>query len=121
MKDLQDLVIEAIENLNSEQMMELNNRYCAENNYPDIIYHNDDEFLNEYFTCADLARSISYGSYSYNDSYAQINGQGNLDSYDYLDSEVLVDRVGVIADYIIENEDLFCDLINLQDLKEDDE
>lgn len=104
MKDLQTLVIEAIESMDSSDLMSLSNTYCDAHSYDDHIYNNDDDFLNERFSdVVSAVRAISYGDYHYNHKYAQINGQANLDSYDEVTTDMLVDRVEVIAAYAIDN------------------
>ena len=47
------------------------------------FYENDEEFLNEYFKePAEAIRATFYGDYRYADKYVQINGEGNLDSFE---------------------------------------
>lgn len=115
-------IIELLENCDSNEIMQVNNVYCQHNNYPDDeIYNNDEEFFDTFFQKSiDAVRAVSYGSYNYSHDYVSFNGNGNLDSYDYLDTNNLVDTVVRVATHIAENEELYS-FLDLSDIDEEDD
>lgn len=118
----QDQIIELLETLDSDEIMQVNNIYCQENNYPDDeIYYNDEEFFSMFFldNVIEAVRVVSYGNYNYHHKYVSFNGNGNLDSYDYLDTNNLVDTVVRVATHIAENEELY-DFLDLSGIDDED-
>ncbi len=115
-------IIELLENCDSNEIMEVNNVYCQHNNYPDDeIYLNDEEFFNTFFSnVIDAVKAVTYGKYNFHHKYVAFNGQGNLDCYDYLDTNNLVDSVHKVAEHIAENEELYY-FLDLSDIEEQDE
>lgn len=122
MKNLNELVIEAIENLSSTEIKELNNAYCEANSYhDDLIYDNDDEFFEMNFSdTMSAVRAVSYGGYNYGHKYVQINGQGNLDSFSELDEDNLSNSVSTVAEWAIENQHQL-DMFDWDELNESEE
>ena len=58
------------------------------------VWENDDDFFNTFFSGdpMEVARSISFGDYNYNDEYVTFNGYRNLVSYtEYQVEELLKD------------------------------
>lgn len=98
-------IIDAIKEMNSEQIFELNNKFCEIEKYDnDYYYINDDYFLNEMFTeKIDVARAVQYGDYNIHHEFVKFDGYGNLESTDFLDWEDLPDTLENIAECIVEN------------------
>lgn len=99
-------IISIIEEMEYSELIQLNNEYCESiNAMDDQIYENDEDFLNTFFyNNADaLARAISYGDYRYQDNYVRFNGYGNLETFNHLCADDLIELVPTIAAYIIEN------------------
>ena len=107
-------IMETLEGMNTKELVEIHNKYCdAYNDMDNIIYENDDYFLETYFMerPADLARSIQYGDYRYSDDYVQFNGYGNLDSFNYTDGHVfLSDIANYVADLDEDEQEDFLDI-----------
>jgi hypothetical protein len=97
-------VIKAINEMDCTELVMLNNEYCESINGMDsMIYSNDDNFLEDYFNSkSDLARAISYGDYRYMDNWVTFNGYGNLESFNYMDTDKLCELVEVMAEYIVD-------------------
>lgn len=104
-KNTIETIINVINEMDSNELIQLNNEYCeAINGMDSCIYSNDDDFLEDYFNSkSDLARAIFYGDYRYMDNYVVFNGYGNLESFQYMDTDKLCELVSVIAEYIAEN------------------
>jgi hypothetical protein len=100
-----DAIIEEINSFSSEDMIELNNTYCDDQNYPDDrIYQNDDSFLDENFSSVtDAVRAVSYGEYKYSDKYVKFNGYGNLESFSYVTESDLCEDVATVAERVADN------------------
>ena len=107
-------IMETLEGMNTRELVEIHNKYCeAYNDMDNIIYENDDYFLETYFMerPAELARSIQYGDYRYSDDYVQFNGYGNLDSFDYTDGHIfLSDIANYVADLDEDEQEDFLDV-----------
>jgi len=118
MKTLQDLVIDAINDLNSDELIELNNTYCQENSIESEVYANDEDFFDVYFSGKpmEVARAISYGEYHYSHDNVQFNGYGNLESFNGFTVDQLCELPSVIALHVIENPDLY-DMIDIEELE----
>ena len=65
------------------ELVELWNDYCeATGMDSDIIYYNDEEFLDTMFASpAEAVRASFFGDYNWGDTYVVFNGYGNLQSY----------------------------------------
>lgn len=111
-------ITEAIENMDSRDLIGVNNQYCQDCNIESEIFDNDEEFLNTYFKDADSAvRAVSYGEYQYSHNYVRFNGYGNLESMHTVGTSDLCELVSVIAEHIAEN---FSDYESYFDFGEDD-
>ena len=107
-------IMETLEGMNTKELVEIHNKYCdAYNDMDNVIYENDDYFLETYFMerPAELARSIQYGDYRYSDDYVQFDGYGNLDSFNYTDGHVfLSDIANYVADLDEDEQEDFLDV-----------
>lgn len=102
-------LIDLIQEMNKPDAISLHNDYCYEtSNFDDEIF--DIDRLEEICDGRDawwLACRIFYGDFNPNYDYLKFNGYGNLQSIatynvlDYIDESE-------IADYIIENDEDFC-------------
>lgn len=74
---------EYVESLAESELVDLWNEYCNEcYMYDDIIYVNDEYFLDDNFTSpSDAVRACLYGDYTYTDPWVVFDGYGNLQSY----------------------------------------
>ena len=100
----------AIEEMDSSQIMELNNRLCDNLGYSDnFIYTNDEEFL-EMFDKVNLVQRVCFGDYNYNHDFVWFDGYGNFESHNFLDSDNLPDRLENMVDEIYDNFDSYADL-----------
>ena len=101
-------IIETLESLSSSKLMQVNNRYCDANGYNDTIYYNNSDELNSLFNSpSDALRAASYGNYNYANSYFRLNGYGNLESFQTVEPNDLVDTPANIAEHILENPELY--------------
>lgn len=69
-----------------EDWVSLHNEYCSDLNYSDDeIYHNDEEFLNTFFSgrINEAVRAVFYGDFRYMDKYVKFDGYGNLETTNY--------------------------------------
>lgn len=112
-------IIEEINCFDSDQLVQLNNTYCDEQNYPDDeIYSNDANFFSEHFSdTMEAVRAVSYGDYNYTHDWVVLNGYGNLVSMDSVGTDDLCESVDIIAEHVAEN---FSSYDHLFDIDEDD-
>lgn len=106
---------EQIENMTEGQLVELNNRYCEEFGYHDNeIFVNDEEFYDTFYLNKpmELARACFYGDYNFRHEYITFNGYGNLETFDTMTVDHLVDSLETMAEQIDERFEEFSDLIN---------
>lgn len=106
-------IIEAIENMSANELVNLNNLYCQEFGYDDNeIFDNDEEFFNMFFEGKpmEVARATFYGNYNFSHDFVKFNGYGNLESIQYMSTDMLVDSIEVMAQSIEENFEAFEDL-----------
>jgi len=111
-------IIEQIDNLNESDLVNLNNRFCCEANYNDSeIYNNDEEFFNMMLgnNPMSAARAVFYGDYDYSCEYVKFNGYGNLESIRFMTTDELADTVENIAEFAIENQHEFKDLLDFSE------
>jgi hypothetical protein len=109
-------IIEEIDSFNTGQLVQLNNIYCDGAGYPDDqIYSNDANFFADYFSgnIMEAVRAVSYGDYTYTHDWVRINGYGNLETMQYLDSGDLCESVDTIAEHVAENFSDYDYLFNL--------
>lgn len=112
-------IIEEINCFDSDQLVQLNNTYCDEQNYPDDqIYSNDANFFADYFSdTMEAVRAVSYGDYNYTHDWVTFNGYGNLVTMDRVDTDDLCENIEIIAEHVAEN---FSSYDYLFDIDEDD-
>lgn len=106
---------EQIENMTEGQLIELNNRYCQEFGYHDNeIYDNDEEFFNMFYEGKpmEVARACFYGDYNFSHAYVTFNGYRNLETFDTMTVDRLVDSLETMAEQIDERFEEFSDLFN---------
>ncbi len=99
-------IIAAIENMSSEELMNLNNMFCDVMSYhDDNIFYNDEEFFNMCFgnKPIEAARAAAHGDYNFHHDYVKFNGYGNLESFNFIGVENLPDIIDIIVDAIEEN------------------
>ena len=121
---LEEKVMEAIENLSSDEAVSLWNEYCSEDGRMDDYIYSMNEFdeIMGNMTPLDVARTCYYGEFCPADDYFWFNGYANLESSDFPSMD---DKspfyVKELATWIIKNENaLYCDEIQ-EILDEDDE
>ena len=78
-----DFIINYLINLKDDELLDLWNDYCSEENMDDYIYYNDEDFFEEYFinNVDEAVRAVCYGDYRYRDTYVIFNGYANLESF----------------------------------------
>lgn len=105
-------ITELILEMNSNEILELNNRFCEIAHYhDDFIYCNDEDFFETWGASGyEVARSTFYGNYNFSHDFVRFDGYGNLESLSYLDSNCLPDLVDNIAEFIQDNFEDFEDL-----------
>lgn len=83
MMTYEEFLTDLIEDLTSEELLQLHNEWASETGcYDQYIYENNEYSLNELFSSKiELIRAIQYGEYSINDEYFSIDVYGNLESY----------------------------------------
>ena len=105
-----DFIIDYLINLKDDELLDLWNRYCYEENMDDCIYYNDEYFFEEYFAnnVTGAVRVVCYGDYRYRDQYVVFDGYGNLESFDehFLDNYIYIsDLASYLEDnHFLENE-----------------
>ena len=93
-------------------LLQAYSEYASNNGY-DSVYDNDDESINMMFTDSHEAlRAAFYGDYNPSHAYFTFNGYGNLQSFEYLDSENSPIDIEELAQWIVNNE-----LFNEYDIK----
>lgn len=113
-------IIEEIYSFDSDQLVQLNNTYCDEQNYPDDqIYSNDANFFADHFdgNVMEAVRAVSYGDYNFTHDWVTYNGYGNLVTMSSVGTDDLCESVDIIAEHVADN---FSDYDYLFDLDEDD-
>jgi hypothetical protein len=113
-------IIEEINCFDNDQMVQLNNEYCDQQNYPDDqIYSNDANFFADVYggDVMEAVRAVSYGDYNYSHDYVKLNGYGNLESMNVIDEDDLCESIDTIAEEVADN---FRNYDHLFDLDEDD-
>lgn len=111
-------VTDAIKEMSSKELFELNNRFCDSANYPDNrIYENETEFFDLFPSVESFARSVG-DKYEYNHRFVTFDGCGNLESFNRITVNEIVDFPATMAEYIAENWDEFCDLFDFEEEEE---
>lgn len=118
--ELINAITEAINTMDSRELVELNNRYCEIANYPDnVIYENESEFFSLFKDVEHFAQCVS-DKYEYGHNYVKFDGYGNLESFNRASVHELVDLPATMAEYIAENFHDFSDMFIL-DIEEEEE
>jgi hypothetical protein len=113
-------IIEEINCFDNDQMVQLNNEYCDQQNYPDDqIYSNDANFFADVYVgdVMEAVRAVSYGDYNYFHDWVKLNGYGNLESMNVIDEDDLCESIDTIAEEVADN---FHNYDHLFDLDPDD-
>jgi hypothetical protein len=113
-------IIEEINCFDNDQMVQLNNEYCDQQNYPDDqIYSNDANFFADVYggDVMEAVRAVSYGDYNYSHDYVKFNGYGNLESMNVIGEDDLCESIDTIAEEVADN---FHNYDHLFDLDPDD-
>ena len=113
-------IIEEINCFDNDQMVQLNNEYCDQQNFPDDqIYSNDANFFADVYggDVMEAVRAVSYGDYNYTHDWVKFNGYGNLESMNVIDEDDLCESIDTIAEEVADN---FHNYDHLFDLDEDD-
>lgn len=113
-------IIEEINCFDNDQMVQLNNEYCDQQNYPDDqIYSNDANFFADVYggDVMEAVRAVSYGDYNYSHDWVKLNGYGNLESMNVIDEDDLCESIDTIAEEVADN---FHNYDHLFDLDPDD-
>ena len=98
-------VIEQLKQDNS-LLMQAYCEYSAENSY-NSVYDNDEHTINDlYSNPYDALRAASYGDYNPNHDYFTFNGYGNLQSFEYLDSDNSPIDISELAQWLIDEDKL---------------
>ena len=110
-KDLAAIQLsQAIEQLKQDDslLMQAYCDYSAENGC-DSVYDNDDDSINMLFpNASDAIRSAFFGDYNHSHAYFTFNGYGNLQSFEYLDSDSSPIDIGELAQWLVD-EDILAD------------
>jgi hypothetical protein len=113
-------IIEEINCFDNDQMVQLNNEYCDQQNSPDDqIYSNDANFFADVYggDVMEAVRAVSYGDYNYTHDWVKFNGYGNLESMNVIDEDDLCESIDTIAEEVADN---FHNYDHLFDLDPDD-
>ena len=113
-------IIEEINCFDNDQMVQLNNEYCDQQNFPDDqIYSNDANFFADVYggDVMEAVRAVSYGDYNYTHDWVKFNGYGNLESMNVIDEDDLCESIDTIAEEVADN---FHNYDHLFDLDPDD-
>jgi hypothetical protein len=113
-------IIEEINCFDNDQMVQLNNEYCDQQNCPDDqIYSNDANFFADVYggDVMEAVRAVSYGDYNYTHDWVKFNGYGNLESMNVIGEDDLCESIDTIAEEVADN---FHNYDHLFDLDEDD-
>lgn len=102
-------LVNQIKEMDTEQLIELNNTYCREFNlYNNEVYENDDYFFETFFDgkVIEAVRACHFGDYNYSDNYVKFNGYGNLESFRYFEVTDLCEFPLTMVEYIVNDNKL---------------
>lgn len=104
-----DQLIEQINELSTDDLIQLHNTYCRSISSDGEVYENDEYFFNTFFDgrVNEALRAAHFGTYNWSDNYVKFNGYGNLESFNYFKVDDLEDYPQVIAEYALENQSDF--------------
>lgn len=114
-------ISQVIEQLKQDDstLLQAYSEYAADNNY-DSVFNNDYESINMMCTDSyDAIRSAFYGDYNPSHAYFTFNGYGNLQSFEYLDSDNSPIDIEELAQWVVDNElfnDYDIDVTTLDDM-----
>lgn len=108
-KDLSAIQLpQVIEQLKQDDsiLLQAYSEYSAENGY-DSVYDNDEDSINMMFeNTHDALRAAFYGDYNPSHAYFTFNGYGNLQSFEYLDSDSSPIDTSELAQWLISEDKL---------------
>lgn len=99
-------ISQVIEQLKQDDssLLQVYSEYASNNGY-DSVYDNDDDSINMVFADShDALRAAFYGDYNPSHAYFTFNGYGNLQSFEYLDSDNCPIDIEELAQWIVGNE-----------------
>lgn len=98
-------ILKAINNMNTDELIQLQNTYCQSISSENEIYNNDEDFFDTFYNgkVNDAIRAAHFGDYNWSHNYVKFNGYGNLESFDYFELKDLCEFPKTIAEYIHEN------------------
>ena len=99
-----DFIIDYLINLKDDELLDLWNEYCLEEDMDSYIYYNDEYFFEEYFAnnVTEAVRAVCYGDYRYMDTFVVFNGYGNLESFFSRDLDSYI-YISDLASYLEDN------------------
>ena len=114
------LLKDYFESLSNHELMNLWNDYCQDNCYDDDeVFYNDEEFLNMFSDdILGLIQKVEYGSYSSNDNYITLDGNGNFKTSDYITDLIYIND---LVRYYIDDEDFLLDNGIIEEEEEEEE
>lgn len=88
-------------------LLQAYSEYVSNNDF-DSVFYNDDENINAVFFADthDALRSAFYGDYNPSHAYFTFNGYGNLQSFEYLDSDNSPIDASELAEWLISEDKL---------------
>ena len=99
-----EFITDHLEELKEDELLDLWNEYCSEENMDSYIYYNDEYFFEEYFAnnVTEAVRAVCYGDYRYMDTFVVFNGYGNLESFFSRDLDSYI-YISDLASYLEDN------------------
>lgn len=101
-----EVIILEINGFNDKELKDLNNIFCSlTNSEDDMIYDNDQEFFDMFFSNNALGaiKKTHYGNYNYPESFVKFNGYDNIVSIEYIKEADLSDSFKAIAENVADN------------------
>lgn len=106
---MEERIKEIIEEMSTEEKIELWDNYCnADNRYDDWIYFMEEfDGIMEGKNPWEITRACYFGDFNPTHEYFWFNAYGNLESEDWIDGEKSPFDIDELVYYIIENEEDF--------------
>lgn len=122
MNTIKEQIAEILIDATSDDLMLVNNQFCENNNYnDDLIYYNNQEFFEMFYSGDNGAfkavQNSYYGNYNYSHDFVRFDGYGNLESLEHIETDDLVDSLENIINDIIENYESYSNIDILADLE----
>lgn len=119
--DKKERLIQALEELDTAELVAVHNEYCEACNYPDdeIFFMDDFEELIGNPSYMTLAQMICCGCFNPNEKYWGYDGLGNLWSADYPESDSRIYISDIASAMICEESGFGCD--ECQEILDEDE